>query len=171
MSGPRVFGQCRWCSETILQLDGSVNFRRLWHPQCADRHDFLFKPRAVRRALRKRDKKICAQCGVKCNSTNKPWQSDHSAPLFLSHGRVGFFELHNLATMCVEHHMAKTAVDMDNYRKWKKGERILVKKGQVSDLYVVRSEFSIFYHPNAEKQKAKLLADMDLFKPLMNDVK
>ena len=113
----RKFGTCRWCGLQILGRDGNINKRRLWHPECSAIYMIATRPRFARKALRKRDKKICAVCGVKCNSTDKPWEADHILPLWKSGGKHEFFDLSNLQTLCVPHHNDKTVIDMIEYRK------------------------------------------------------
>jgi 5-methylcytosine-specific restriction endonuclease McrA len=56
----------------------------------------------------KRDKGVCASCGVKASE----WQADHIRPLYKSNGELEFFKLSNLQTLCTACHKAKTRADM-----------------------------------------------------------
>jgi hypothetical protein len=163
----RIYGKCRWCACPILKQDGSLNVRRLWHPDCFSAYRLLTHARTIRRAVRKRDKKICAVCKTKCNSTDKPWAADHVVPVFFSEGRLEYFELHNLQTLCVVHHSEKTAKDMDNYHKWKRGKSVVMIAGRVSDLVRIRKELHIVYHEGAEERPEDLALDMQSYKPFL----
>lgn len=112
----RIWGTCRWCSLPILTKDGKPNKRRLWHPECSAIYLVATQPRFLRRALRKRDKKICAMCGKKCSQKVK-WQADHIEPLWKSNGELRYFLLENTQTLCLEHHLEKSKVDFAEYLK------------------------------------------------------
>ena len=67
-------GTCRWCGEAIVHEKGpkagDVNFRRRWHPACIDAYDRT-DPRELRRSVRKRDRGICAGCGLDTNALRR----------------------------------------------------------------------------------------------------
>ena len=60
-------GTCRWCGEPILHETGAKkgerNNRRRWHQPCVDTYNES-DPREARRAVRKRDRGRCADCGL-----------------------------------------------------------------------------------------------------------
>jgi 5-methylcytosine-specific restriction endonuclease McrA len=120
MIRPARQGFCRWCDESILDEKGEQNFRRRWHPSkthpCLGEFFVCTRPRKARQALRKRDKKICAKCGKKVNSSDAPWVADHIIPLFKSGGRLEFFKLENLQILCADPcNKEKTRTDMADY--------------------------------------------------------
>lgn len=169
----RIWGQCRWCGQRIVKGDGTLDTRRLWHPACASYHRLLTHPRELRRALRKRDKKVCAwpDCGKKCNSTNEPWEADHIVPLFLSEGRHAWFELGNVQTLCFDHHKEKTAQDMEKFRKHRRGEMIIVLSGQESDLVLLGTHLRIVYHEGAGDFPERLRVDLEKFQPYLKNAR
>jgi 5-methylcytosine-specific restriction endonuclease McrA len=67
-------GTCRWCGDPILHesgpLRGEPNRRRRWHPACVDLYN-VSDPREARRLVRKRDKTVCAACGVNTNKLRR----------------------------------------------------------------------------------------------------
>lgn len=122
-------GTCRWCGATILYEDGTkrgqLDRRRRWHPVCVDRY-MESDPREARRRVRRRDRGICAQCGVDTYAIRrrhrgrgatkqlrelgfKPrkslWELDHVVPLIEGGGH----EISNLQTLCTPCHKRKTA--------------------------------------------------------------
>ena len=169
MLRPRVWGHCRWCDKPVLNDDASINHRRLWHASCAETYRLMTRPRALRAALRKRDKKICAICGQKCNSTDRPWEADHIVPLFLSEGRHYWFGLGNAQTLCRADHLKKTQTDMENYRRHRRGEPIVVLQGEESDLILIGSHLKIVYHEGSEEFPERLLRDLERFQPYLKN--
>ncbi len=122
---------CRWCGEGIVHLDGArqgqPDPRRRWHPQCVEDYNGS-DPREARRRVRKRDRGICAGCGVDTRKLKKAhrgpgsaqalrdlgfvprrslWELDHIVPLIDGGGH----ELANLQTLCTPCHKAKTAAE------------------------------------------------------------
>lgn len=122
-------GTCRWCGETILygagDKQGRVDLRRRWHPACVDEYN-ASDPRELRRLVRKRDRGVCAACGLDTHALRREvrgkgrtaklrelgfkrrgslWELDHIVPLIEGGGH----ELANLQTLCVPCHRAKSA--------------------------------------------------------------
>ncbi len=124
-------GQCRWCGELILHLDGpktgETNLRRRWHPKCIDEYDRT-DPREARRRIRRRDRGRCASCRMDTyalkrkyrgrGSTQKLrklgfkprqslWELDHIVPLIDG----GSHDPSNLQTLCTPCHIDKTRLE------------------------------------------------------------
>jgi 5-methylcytosine-specific restriction endonuclease McrA len=122
-------GECRWCGDPILYASGpkqgELDRRRRWHPACVDAYN-RSDPREARRRVRRRDKGICAACGLDTNALRrrargrgraaklrklgfKPrkslWELDHVVPLIDG----GTHDLENLQTLCTPCHKRKTA--------------------------------------------------------------
>jgi 5-methylcytosine-specific restriction endonuclease McrA len=130
-------GVCRWCGDAILQEDGPKrgerNLRRRWHPACLlawEQSD----PREARRRVRRRDRGICADCGLDTYATRrqlrgrgstarlrergfKPrkslWELDHIVPLIDG----GSHDMANLQTLCTPCHKRKTAREASHRRE------------------------------------------------------
>ena len=136
-------GTCRWCGEAILMESGdrlgAANLRRRWHSECVDIYN-ASDPREARRRIRRRDRGICAECGLNTYTLRrefrelgrgrtreirkrgfKPrkslWELDHRVPLIDggSHGDE------NLQTLCTPCHTRKTAREARE-RAIRKGE-------------------------------------------------
>jgi len=126
-------GTCRWCGEAILHDEGekagTPNLRRRWHPECVDTYN-ASDPREARRRVRRRDRGICAECGVDTYALRrkfkkmgrgrtralreqgyKPrqslWELDHIVPLIDG----GTHSDDNLQTLCTPCHTKKTAAE------------------------------------------------------------
>jgi 5-methylcytosine-specific restriction protein A len=124
-------GSCRWCGEPILHEAGAKkgerNNRRRWHQACVDSYNES-DPREARRAIRKRDRGHCADCGLDTYALRrtikgrgshrklrelgfKPrkslWELDHIVPLIDGGGH----EEANLQTLCTPCHKAKTGLE------------------------------------------------------------
>ena len=124
-------GVCRWCGEPILHLDGAKagepNLRRRWHPECVEAYNDS-DPREVRRRLRKRDRGLCASCGLDTLALKKSlkgrgmaralrergfvprrslWEVDHIVPLVDGGGH----DMTNLQSLCTPCHKRKTAAE------------------------------------------------------------
>jgi 5-methylcytosine-specific restriction protein A len=124
-------GSCRWCGEDILHEagdhEGQVNRRRRWHQTCVDEYNES-DPREARKRIRRRDRGICAACGVDTKKLKrefkaigrgrvkavrsrgfKPrkslWELDHVVPLIDGGGHSD----DNLQTLCTPCHTQKTA--------------------------------------------------------------
>jgi 5-methylcytosine-specific restriction endonuclease McrA len=124
-------GTCRWCGDIILYTSGNKtgqpNRRRRWHPACLEEYEST-DPAELRRLTRKRDKGVCAACGLKTNKLKRElkgrgreramklrdrgflprrslWELDHIVPLIDG----GSHALSNLQTLCVPCHRTKTA--------------------------------------------------------------
>lgn len=124
-------GTCRWCGEAIVYGDGpkqgTPDRRRRWHPDCVDDYN-LSDPREARRRVRRRDRGICAACGIDTRALRRAhrgrgsvralralgfvprrslWELDHIVPLIDGGGH----ELANLQTLCTPCHKNKTAAE------------------------------------------------------------
>jgi hypothetical protein len=133
-------GHCRWCGKPALHAGGkkagTLNMRRRWHDDCLADYKVAAWPQSARKALSKRDKGRCCDCG----DVAKKWLSrrrrprkkigviagpytqvkyvrafevDHEVPLWsVAHlpdrERLRYFLLDNLRTRCPECHKAKT---------------------------------------------------------------
>ena len=102
-----VKGTCRWCNGEIFNDDGTKNLRRTWHKNCLQPYYLLTRQSHAKRAVKKRDKGICKDCGKFCRYRHE-WQLDHEKPLIEANGNVWYWSLENLATRCVECHKKKT---------------------------------------------------------------
>jgi len=124
-------GTCRWCGEAIVYGDGpkqgTPDRRRRWHPDCVEDYN-RSDPREARRRVRKRDRGICAACGIDTRALEKAhrgrgaakalralgfvprrslWELDHVVPLIDGGGH----DLANLQTLCTPCHRSKTAAE------------------------------------------------------------
>ena len=152
-------GLCRWCGELILHESGSKqgerNNRRRWHLACVDIYN-RSDPREARRAVRKRDRGRCAQCGLDTLALRrkirgrgshrrlrelgfKPrkslWELDHIVPLIDG----GSHDPSNLQTLCTPCHKRKTALEASARRTRREEcleESILARANELA----VRSE-------------------------------
>lgn len=118
-------GQCKWCGNTILKADGSVNKRSHWHPYCVKEYKLIHWPKVTRMAVYKRDKAKCACCGIHCGKG--VWHMDHIKPLYQANGDIDYWRLGNLQTLCTECHKDKTileAKDRAQLRKKAKEEKV-----------------------------------------------
>ncbi len=131
-------GTCRWCGEDIVHASGShegePNRRRRWHPGCVDQYN-ASDPREARRRIRKRDRGICADCGLDTiklkrefraigRGRNKAirergfkprqslWELDHIVPLIDG----GDHSDENLQTLCTPCHVEKTTREASERR-------------------------------------------------------
>ena len=66
-------GSCRWCGNTILNEDGTINTRKSWHEDCATEYLLIYHSGEQRAQLWNRDKGKCNHCG--CEDVK--WQADH----------------------------------------------------------------------------------------------
>jgi len=124
-------GTCRWCGKPILYGEGpkrgQLDRRRRWHPACIEAYN-MSDPREARRLVRRRDRGICAACGLDTYALRrevkgrgrtralrqrgfKPrkslWELDHVVPLIDGGGH----ELDNLQTLCTPCHKEKSAAE------------------------------------------------------------
>lgn len=122
-------GTCRWCGEAIVYAvgpkHGDPDLRRRWHPECSEIYDAT-DPREARRRVRKRDRGVCAECGVDTYLVRRAvrgrgmtrklrergfvprrslWELDHIVPLIDG----GSHDVSNLQTLCTPCHKRKTA--------------------------------------------------------------
>jgi len=122
-------GTCRWCGDSILYANGAregeLDRRRRWHPVCVETYNAT-DPREARAIVQKRDRGICAACGLDTRKLKRSvagrgrarrlrelgfkirtslWELDHIVPLIDG----GSHELSNLQTLCTPCHKTKTA--------------------------------------------------------------
>jgi 5-methylcytosine-specific restriction endonuclease McrA len=101
-------GTCCWCNQEVGLTPKGKPSKSRWHAACLKDYKQLFWPSNTRRAVLRRDKAVCAQCGVKCNY-NLPWHMDHIKPLVEANGDISYWQLPNLQTLCTPCHTAKTS--------------------------------------------------------------
>jgi hypothetical protein len=106
-----VRGHCRWCDLPIAREDGGPDLRRTWHPDCARHYRICTIPREARRALRKRDRSRCRDCGKKVNSSDSPWEAHHEFPLWKAGGDPKYYGLENQVILCVPCHLVVSLRD------------------------------------------------------------
>jgi hypothetical protein len=106
-------GQCRWCGQLIFKTDGiTLNKRANWHPSCVKEYKLLHWPAVTRKAVYRRDKGICKECGHQCSRKGKDvWHLDHKKPLIESNGDLEYWKLPNLQTLCQPCHYKKTGAE------------------------------------------------------------
>ena len=130
-------GVCRWCGDAILIEDGpdrgERNLRRRWHPACLAAWE-QSDPREARRRVRRRDRGICASCGLDTIAERRRlrgrgsaarlrelgfkvrkslWELDHIVPLIDG----GTHDMANLQTLCTPCHKLKTAREAEERRE------------------------------------------------------
>lgn len=105
-SAPKGF--CRYCGEEIIK-NGKRNNRANWHPACVKKYTLVHFPRETRKAVYRRDQGVCATCGH--SSGRRGWELDHRQPLVEAQGRIEYWELPNLQTLCRPCHVAKTSAE------------------------------------------------------------
>lgn len=94
----RKFGYCTWCGEKVKKP------RKFWcSVECTNQYN-LTQPRELRKIVKKRDKRICDICGIKC-LTKDTWDLDHIVQI--SEGGHPF-DLENLRILCVPCHKQET---------------------------------------------------------------
>jgi hypothetical protein len=99
-------GDCRYCGQPIYKKDGRINLRAGWHKDCIETYKLIYWPQETRKAVWKRDRGHCIGCGTKCGE--RGWDMDHIRPLIEAEGRIEFWMMDNLATLCHECHKKKT---------------------------------------------------------------
>jgi len=102
-------GQCRVCGEYVLRSKGTINTRANWHPKCLIEYKLIHWPRETRKAVWSRDKGACADCGCRCDK--RGWELDHRKPLVEAKGRIEYWKLPNLQTLCRDCHRKKTSAE------------------------------------------------------------
>lgn len=101
-------GECRWCGKDIIKPDGTKR-KALWHDACLGEYKIIHWPTFTRKAVFRRDRGKCAECGHLCSRKGKDvWHMDHIQPLIESQGDLNFWRLPNLQTLCQTCHHAKT---------------------------------------------------------------
>jgi hypothetical protein len=126
MKRPAVKGTCRWCGEPILKPDGTPA-TVTWHRACVLIYRIACFSGDQRRAVFNRDNGICAECGTDTLAgLRKPhphtsyhsyrrmgrlWHVDHTKPLYEANGRIEYFLLENMRTLCAPCHAAKTKAE------------------------------------------------------------
>ena len=112
-------GYCRMCGFVIKTPHGKTNTRARWHPVCVEQYNIIYNPSAARKALWKRDRGECAECGdvmpKRARTNDLKWHVDHIRPLFEQKGLrfseldLGYWEEDNLQTLCQPCHAEKSA--------------------------------------------------------------
>lgn len=102
-------GYCRMCGKEILREDGKLNKRRTWHPECIEAYQIIYWPAETRKAVWSRDRGRCAGCGDQCTRWN--WELDHRQPLIEAQGRIEYWMMPNLQTLCSPCHAKKTGAE------------------------------------------------------------
>jgi len=132
-------GTCRFCSEPILNEDGSINTRTYWHPICVIDYKMIYWPGVTRQAVWMRDEGRCAVCSHRCSTRGSDvWHLDHIQPLIESKGNIEFWKMGNLQTLCQTCHKAKTSREATE----RAAARKAAKDGVILDptLFVVPSK-------------------------------
>jgi 5-methylcytosine-specific restriction endonuclease McrA len=106
-----AWGICRWCNRKILKDTGEVNSRRRWHPDCLHEYLIITDARYAKRQVKKRDKGICVDCGIKCRLRYE-WQMDHIVALAdIPDKDLKWWKLENLCSRCVKCHQIKSSAE------------------------------------------------------------
>lgn len=58
-------GICRWCAEPTFDKQGNPG-KRWWHDKCVTEYLLANSSSEQRKVCKKRDKEICAECGLNC---------------------------------------------------------------------------------------------------------
>lgn len=103
-------GQCRHCGKDVLKPNGELNKRANWHKKCVQEYKLIHWPQVTRKAVFKRDKGKCADCGVIAKRGQR-WDMDHIKPLVESKGDLSYWQLPNLQTLCPPCHIKKTSAE------------------------------------------------------------
>lgn len=101
-------GTCRWCNKKIGPTPKGNPSRSRWHPKCVKEYKLIHWPSETRKAVWRRDKGVCAKCGKQCSRKGNSWHMDHIVPLVESKGKLKYWKLGNLQTLCVDCHKQKT---------------------------------------------------------------
>mgnify|MGYP005680531865 FL=1 len=101
---------CRWCGNTILNEDGTINGRKSWHEDCATQYMIIYHSREQRAQVFRRDDGVCNHCGT----SGGRWDVDHINPLVEQRGVSPdnidwtYYSMKNLQTLCKKCHKVKT---------------------------------------------------------------
>lgn len=68
LHAPVQRGKCRWCGEPTDERTPALGERRWWHAACELEYRVCVRADVARRAVQKRDKCICADCGRDCTN-------------------------------------------------------------------------------------------------------
>lgn len=94
----RKKGVCTWCGIVVKKP------KRHWcSKECVEKYN-LTQPNELKKLVKKRDKTICALCGLKCRVKGN-WDLDHKVPI-IEGGHP--FDMDNLRTLCEECHKKET---------------------------------------------------------------
>lgn len=108
-------GTCKWCGESTGMTPKGKPSKSRWHQKCVEEYKMLFWPTTTRRAVWRRDKGVCKECGTQCSRRGEPkWHMDHIKPLIEANGDINYWKLENLQTLCVSCHTKKTSVEATN---------------------------------------------------------
>ena len=112
-------GVCRWCNCSIGLTPSGRESKATWHAHCVKEYRFLHWPSEQRRVVARRDRHICATCGVNCRGA---WDLDHIRPLWESGGDPSFWQLSNMQTLCRPCHKVKTSLEAKRRAATRKAE-------------------------------------------------
>ena len=112
-------GYCRMCGRVIKTSEGKISIRSRWHHQCVAQYNIIYNPSEARKALWKRDRGECVECGdvmpKKSREKDLKWHVDHIRPLYEQKGLkfdqldLSYWEEDNLQTLCQPCHAVKSA--------------------------------------------------------------
>jgi len=106
-----VKGTCRWCEAELPPR------RAFCGETCRNEFQIRLSPSMARWFVFRRDKGVCASCGIKCDTPNpwrsasktvKGWAADHIIPVWKGGGECG---LDNYQTLCESCHNVKSAAE------------------------------------------------------------
>lgn len=121
-------GTCRWCGQGVGLTKTGRPSKSRWHSHCFDEYELLFWPSSTRKAVWKRDKGRCANCGTQCDKKGKNgWDLDHKTPLIEADGSLSFWQMPNLQTLCKVCHKAKTSREATERAARRKAEKSVRK--------------------------------------------
>lgn len=123
-------GVCRWCGEAIGETKTGRPSKARWHSHCVNEYKLLFWPPHTRRAVWRRDKGVCYECGHQCAKKGEDgWHMDHILPLIDANGNLDYWRMGNLQTLCGDCHTKKTsreATERAERRKTGKAKQELI---------------------------------------------
>lgn len=112
-------GTCKWCGRDVGLTRSGRPSKATWHKKCYRAWKLHAWPSITRKAVWRRDKGICANCGEECaknrnearNSGLSEWHMDHVKPLVEAKGDISYWKLSNLQSLCDTCHKLKTSAE------------------------------------------------------------